>query len=299
MADESKKTNWFSHDSNARNDEKILKLRMKHGAAGYGIYFMIIERLRDERGYMSVKDYNMLAFDLRVDAGIIKSVVEDFGLFVFTEDGKYLYSESFLRRMDIKDESSKARSEAGKKGAAVRWGTQNSGENMAKPSDDNSNAIAKPSKKIASKVKLSKVKLSKESKGKKDNVCTEPGTDSMPSSDSEAKTIISLPLNDKTHFAISEPQVEQWKELYPAVDVIQELRKMLAWLDANPDRRKTKRGIKAFCVNWLSREQDRGRATPRNANGKISSAIGNFEQREYSDNDLESLIYVPGQEYDK
>ena len=79
-----KSTNYFSHDSNARNDEKLVRLRMKQGAAGYGVYFMILERLREEADYMSAKDYNMIAFDLRVDAAIVKSVVEDFGLFTFT-----------------------------------------------------------------------------------------------------------------------------------------------------------------------------------------------------------------------
>ena len=38
---------------------------------------------------------------------------------------------------------------------------------------------------------------------------------------------------------------------------------MQAWSDANPSKRKTKRGVERFIVNWLSREQDRGRS--RNA----------------------------------
>lgn len=116
---------YFSHDSNARNSDKILPLRMRHGAEGYGIYFMILERLREEPEYMSVKDYNMLAFDLRVDAGKVKSVIEDFGLFVFTEDGKYFYSESFKRRMQRMDIKSKKLSEAGKKGNEKRWSKNN------------------------------------------------------------------------------------------------------------------------------------------------------------------------------
>ena len=66
---------------------------------------MILERLREEPEYMSVKDYNMIAFDLREDASLIKSVIEDFGLFVFTEDGKYFYSESFKKRMGYKDDN--------------------------------------------------------------------------------------------------------------------------------------------------------------------------------------------------
>lgn len=115
---------YFSHDSNARNSDKILPLRMRHGAEGYGIYFMILERLREEPEYMSVKDYNMIAFDLRVDAGKVKSIVEDFGLFVFTEDGKYFYSESFKRRMQRMDAKSEKLSEAGKRGNEKRWGKQ-------------------------------------------------------------------------------------------------------------------------------------------------------------------------------
>jgi hypothetical protein len=94
-----KNTSYFSHDSNARNDEKILALRMRLGVEGYGIYFMILERLRDESDYISIKDYNVLAFDFRVSADKVKSVVEDFNLFEFTDDGKNFYSLSFHERM--------------------------------------------------------------------------------------------------------------------------------------------------------------------------------------------------------
>lgn len=89
---------------------------MKYGAEGYGVYFMILERLRDEANYMSIKDYNVIAFDLRVDASIIKAVVEDFGLFVFTDDGKYFYSDGFNKRMALKDSKAKKLAEAGKRG---------------------------------------------------------------------------------------------------------------------------------------------------------------------------------------
>ena len=37
---------------------------------------------------------------------------------------------------------------------------------------------------------------------------------------------------------------------------------MTGWLDANPKRRKTKAGIRAFITSWLAREQDRGGAAP-------------------------------------
>lgn len=113
--------NYFPHDSNARNHDNIIKLRMRHKASGYGVYFMILERLRDSESYMSVKDYNVIAFDLREDAALIKSVVEDFGLFTFTEDGKCFYSEELTERMLVKDSARKKMSEASKK----RWGKDN------------------------------------------------------------------------------------------------------------------------------------------------------------------------------
>ena len=78
-------------------------------------------------------------------------------------------------------------------------------------------------------------------------------THSAPSS----PVIISIILNDNTEYPITEADVEGWKDLYPAVDVIQELRKMKGWADANPTKRKTKAGIKRFINAWLSKEQDR------------------------------------------
>lgn len=69
--------------------------------------------------------------------------------------------------------------------------------------------------------------------------------------------VISIILNDKTEYPITEADVDGWKDLYPAVDVMQELRKMKGWADANPSKRKTKAGIKRFINAWLAKEQDR------------------------------------------
>lgn len=150
-----KEAYYFSHDSNARNDDKLIAVRMRHGAEGYGIYFMILERLRDNSDYMSVKDYNVIAFDLRVSAEKIKSVVEDFDLFVFTEDGKKFYSESLLRRMDKKESVSDVRRKAAKK----RWEKEKKNKSSA-------NAMQMQPKSNAIKRKESKGKERKESKGK-------------------------------------------------------------------------------------------------------------------------------------
>lgn len=81
--------------------------------------------------------------------------------------------------------------------------------------------------------------------------CAEPETVSAPA-------VLNLPLNDNSQYPVDQKQVDKWSELYPAVDIMQELRKMAGWLDANPKRRKTKQGILRFVTSWLAREQDKG-----------------------------------------
>ena len=80
--------------------------------------------------------------------------------------------------------------------------------------------------------------------------------------------LIALPLNDKTEYPIIAKEVKEWSALYPAVDVMQELREMRGWLLANPEKRKTRRGILRFVIGWLSREQDKPHATAGNAAGQ-------------------------------
>lgn len=152
---------YFSHDSNARNSDKLMKVRMKLGAEGYGIFFMLIERLREEEGYKSTIDYDTLAFDLRVEPEKVKQVVENYDLFKFTEDGKYFYSDSFNERMEMMDVRAQQRKSKAKKAAEARWNKQ---------SEDTSNAQALPKQcssnaqallNHANKIKLNKIKLNK------------------------------------------------------------------------------------------------------------------------------------------
>lgn len=67
-----------------------------------------------------------------------------------------------------------------------------------------------------------------------------------------------LPQNDGLFFPITKDQAARWQELYPAVNVKSELSKIIGWLEANPAKRKTKRGMLSFVNRWLSREQDKG-----------------------------------------
>ena len=99
----SKDTFYFSHDYNVRNDIKIKKLINKHGFLGYGLFWAIIEDLYNNTNVLPM-DYECIAFDLRTDPDIIKSIINDFDLFVI-EDGTF-GSLSVERRLTERNEKS-------------------------------------------------------------------------------------------------------------------------------------------------------------------------------------------------
>lgn len=68
---------------------------------------------------------------------------------------------------------------------------------------------------------------------------------------------ITFTLVNGTEHPISAASVSEWAETYPGVNVMQQLREMRAWCTANPTNRKTARGIGAFVVRWLGKEQDK------------------------------------------
>lgn len=73
-----------------------------------------------------------------------------------------------------------------------------------------------------------------------------------------------LPAISGSDVPVTEAQIAEWSEAYPAIDVLSEVRKAKVWLDANPKNRKTKSGMARFVVNWLSRAQDKA---PRSGAG--------------------------------
>ena len=63
-------------------------------------------------------------------------------------------------------------------------------------------------------------------------------------------------------YSVTQSQIDTWMDTYPNVDVELAIKRMLAWLDANPQKRKTANGCPRFINAWLGREQDSGK-TPR------------------------------------
>lgn len=134
-----KDTFYFSHDYNSRNDIKIKKLMSKHNILGYGVFWAIIEDLYQNANALPT-DYDSIAFDLRVDSNLVKSIINDFELFVI-KDG-FFGSESVERRLNERSEKSlKARESANN-----RWKKIKEDAN-ALPTDSDCNAIKEKKRK--------------------------------------------------------------------------------------------------------------------------------------------------------
>lgn len=143
----SKETYFFSHDYNARGDRKLVKLIMKHGMTGIGIYWCIVEMLYEEGGYLPL-EYERITFELRTKENVIQSVINDFDL--FEKDSEKFWSESVLDRLNQRcSKSEKARESINK-----RWNKIKTDTNVLR-SNEERNTI-KERKEEESKVKDSK-----------------------------------------------------------------------------------------------------------------------------------------------
>jgi hypothetical protein len=130
-----KEAYYFSHDSNAKDDPKILQLRMELGWEGYGLFWAIIEMLRNESDYRMRTHYKSIAFALQTQEDTIKKLINDFDLFVIDE--QCFWSESLLKRMELKEE----RSEKARESAKKRWNQNNDANAMRTHSEGNADAM--------------------------------------------------------------------------------------------------------------------------------------------------------------
>jgi len=116
---------FFSHDMNARNDEKIAELRSKYGFEGYGIFWALIEMMAEASDYkLSLSRINGIAIALPCECQWLTIFINDCisePINLFESDSEYIWSESLLRRMEYKDAKRKKKQIAGKMGARVRW----------------------------------------------------------------------------------------------------------------------------------------------------------------------------------
>lgn len=138
---------YFSHDYNARTDPKLVRMIMKSGLDSLAIYWCIIEMLYEQDGYINLDYIDNIAFELHTQSDRITDVLKNYDLFRFEEDK--FYSDSVLRRLQLREEISQKNSNNAKSGWQKRRGND---ATVMRPHSDR-NAI---------KVKESKVNKRKE-----------------------------------------------------------------------------------------------------------------------------------------
>jgi hypothetical protein len=138
-------------------------------------------------------------------------------------------------------------------------------QKIDKPSPSKLPAFVEPSRKLANVLEASA--LDQEGKGREGN-----GEEGSATPQSVEPPTLTLTLNDSSEHPIYAAAIAEWQTTYPGVDVMQQLREMRVWCTANPTNRKTKRGISAFVVRWLAREQDKSGQRPARTFGAVAQA---------------------------
>jgi len=151
---------YFSHDANARTDPKILAMRSVYGSEGYGLYWMVVETLREQSEYkLPLMKYtiNALALQMQYDCSKFEQFINDCcdEFFLLQRDESFLWCNTLLKRMGRLDDIREKRKSAAEK----RWGKDKIDEPDAKNMQVHSTSNASY---IQSKVKNSIVKDSKE-----------------------------------------------------------------------------------------------------------------------------------------
>lgn len=136
---------YFSHDYNTRSDEKVKLMIRRHGMAGYGIFWALVEDLYQNANALQL-DCEGIASDYKTTEDVIRSIIFDFGLFKFQKSKNIFSSDTVASRLEMRKEKSVRAT----KSAEYRWGNRNA---IALQTQSEGNAI---------KEKESKVNKSKE-----------------------------------------------------------------------------------------------------------------------------------------
>lgn len=105
---------YFKHDINASEDDKICDLLAKAGYEMLGYYWRFIEYLYSRGGKILKSKICSVAWSLHMDIDKLNALISDFDLFV--DDGEYIFSRRVVAEIEEFEAKGKRKSEAGRKG---------------------------------------------------------------------------------------------------------------------------------------------------------------------------------------
>ena len=111
---------YFPHFSNARHDRKVKRIIKELGVEGYGIYFMLLEVLRDQPDMQyPMDDIDLLADEFKTSEQKVNTVICNYKLFDITTDHKF-FSPKLIEYMEPYFKMKEQRTRAGLKSGEIR-----------------------------------------------------------------------------------------------------------------------------------------------------------------------------------
>lgn len=266
---------YFPKDVDFYNDYKIMDLLEKYGPIGVTVYDVILTEIYRHGYYLEEPIDRVAANIVRiigskwVQKRLVSQVILDcgeLGLFErnLLEHG-VMTSVGIQRRYSAVTSRSKASKEK-------YWLIDKDGQPLL--SSPKNQEFASETEVFDAKTEVkTEEKPQKESKGKetKQNkkICQES------QDDPDRTPIFRLLMLNGEWYPVYQEEINQYRNLYPAIDVEQEYRNMIGWIDSHPNNRKTPNGMQKFINGWLSRAQDSARPEPH----RQSNRFRNFEER--------------------
>ena len=104
---------YFSHDSNAKDDFKCMLLIEELGLEGYGIFWILVETLREQDCFKyPIRLLPSLSRKYNTTLTKMEVVIRNYNLFQIDEEN-FFFSQSLNRRMSLMDKAREQRKLAG------------------------------------------------------------------------------------------------------------------------------------------------------------------------------------------
>lgn len=137
--------NYIPIPTNLHQSGKVLAMMAREGAHGYGVFMLLLQLARDNENRWITSDVEQLAYAIReTDTELVGRVIKNYDLFQPLQGGD-LYSPVLENLMGEYDAKKTAAREAGKRGAAARYGKATAeaphSEPIATPQQGHDNSI--------------------------------------------------------------------------------------------------------------------------------------------------------------
>ena len=230
---------YFSHDSNAKDDPKCMLLIEELQLEGYGIYWLLVEVLREQENYKyPLRMVPVLARKFLTTKEKMLAVIYKYDLFV-VENEEFFYSDSLNRRMGLMNDKREQARLAGKKSGEARRNKALEYKKEINATSTDVQQTFNDSSTDAEQLKESKVKESKVNKKES----------------KEEENILYFESNCKT-LNLTASQKENLTSKFKNIDIDYYIEKIIVYNEGKPKSKKYK-SLNLTLQDWIKNDIER------------------------------------------